>query len=78
MGEWSRNRNFGLALAKGGTLRTLLLIKKRLSKGIGQLLVFMRNAQVRGVEMPILHEIYKILYDQKDPFLALSDLMSRN
>jgi glycerol-3-phosphate dehydrogenase len=27
--------------------------------------------------MPILREIYGILYEGKDPYLALSDLMSR-
>ena len=28
--------------------------------------------------MPILNEVYEILYNGKDPLIALSDLMSRD
>ena len=78
MGEWSRNRNFGLALAKGGVPNDLIVNQKTVVEGYWATACFYEKCSSQGVEMPILQEIYKILYDEKDPFLALSDLMSRN
>ncbi|MDG0965409.1 MAG: NAD(P)-dependent glycerol-3-phosphate dehydrogenase [Opitutales bacterium] len=77
MGEWSRNRRFGLALAKGGTPKDIISTQKTVVEGYWATGCFFEKCGSQGVEMPILREIYGILYEGKDPYLALSDLMSR-
>ncbi|MEJ6620546.1 MAG: NAD(P)H-dependent glycerol-3-phosphate dehydrogenase [Opitutae bacterium] len=77
IGEWSRNRNFGLALAKGGTPEQIIGKQKTVVEGYWATACFFAKCDHERVEMPILREIYEILYEGKDPFIALSDLMSR-
>ena len=78
MGEWSRNRNFGLALSKGGTAADIISSQKTVVEGYWATACFFEKCEQQGVEMPILHEIFQILYNGKEPSLALSDLMSRD
>jgi glycerol-3-phosphate dehydrogenase (NAD(P)+) len=35
------------------------------------------KATLQGLEMPITTEIFRVLYEHKDPWLAVSDLMLR-
>jgi glycerol-3-phosphate dehydrogenase (NAD(P)+) len=78
IGEWSRNRNFGLALAKGGKPEEVIGKQKTVVEGYWATACFFEKCDHESVEMPILREIYGILYEGKDPLSALSDLMSRN
>jgi glycerol-3-phosphate dehydrogenase (NAD(P)+) len=78
IGEWSRNRNFGLALAKGGTPEEIIEKQKTVVEGYWATACFFEKCDHESVEMPILREIYEILYEGKDPLSALSDLMSRD
>ena len=78
IGEWSRNRNFGLALAKGGKPEEIIGKQKTVVEGYWATACFFEKCAHQKVEMPILREIYGILYEGKDPLSALSDLMSRN
>ena len=77
MGEWSRNRNFGLALSKGVTPAEIIGQQKTVVEGYWATACFFEKCQKIGVDMPILSEIYNILYNSKEPLLALSDLMGR-
>ena len=77
MGEWSRNRNFGLALAQGGKPEDIVRSQKTVVEGYSATACFFDKCKKQSVEMPILAQIYEILYSGKDPLLALSDLMSR-
>lgn len=73
----SRNRRFGLALGKGKDVDTAQL-------EIGQVVEGYRNtkevwllANRMGVEMPIVEQIYQVLYQGKDARVAAQDLLAR-
>jgi len=74
----SRNRRFGLALGKGSEVEQAIT-------NIGQVVEGYRNtkevymlAQRHGVEMPIVEQVYQVLYRGKDAKLAAADLLSRD
>ncbi len=73
----SRNRRFGLALGHGDTVEHAM-------SSIGQVVEGYRNtkevymlAQRMQVEMPIVEQVYQVLYCGKNAKLAASDLLSR-
>ncbi|MDO6425602.1 NAD(P)H-dependent glycerol-3-phosphate dehydrogenase [Thalassotalea sp. 1_MG-2023] len=73
----SRNRRFGLALGRGTNVEQAM-------QDIGQVVEGYRNtkevhmlAQRLNVEMPIVEQVYQVLYCGKDAKLAASDLLSR-
>lgn len=73
----SRNRRFGLALGGGAEVEQAMA-------DIGQVVEGYRNtkevymlAQRMGVEMPIVEQVYQVLYCGKDAKLAAADLLSR-
>tara|TARA_Y100001956_G_scaffold68646_1_gene71344 strand:+ start:1220 stop:2254 length:1035 start_codon:yes stop_codon:yes gene_type:complete len=74
----SRNRRFGLALGQGKDVDTA-------QEEIGQVVEGYRNtkevfllAERMGVEMPIVDQIYQVLYQGKDARLAAKDLLARD
>lgn len=73
----SRNRRFGLALGNGTSVEQAM-------DDIGQVVEGYRNtkevhmlAKRMGVEMPIVEQVYQVLYCDKPAKLAASDLLSR-
>jgi glycerol-3-phosphate dehydrogenase (NAD(P)+) len=73
----SRNRRFGLALGKGIDVEQAMT-------DIGQVVEGYRNtkevymlAQRLNVEMPIVEQVYQVLYCGKEAKLAAADLLSR-
>lgn len=77
MGEWSRNRNFGLAIAKGGSPDDIIAKQKTVVEGYWATGCFFQKCALLDVEMPILSQVYEILYKGKNPLVALRDLMDR-
>jgi glycerol-3-phosphate dehydrogenase (NAD(P)+) len=74
----SRNRRFGLALGQGKAVDAA-------QQEIGQVVEGYRNtkevsllAAHMGVEMPIVEQIYQVLYQGKDARLAAQDLLARD
>jgi glycerol-3-phosphate dehydrogenase (NAD(P)+) len=74
----SRNRRFGLALGNGIGVEQAMA-------DIGQVVEGYRNtkevymlAQRMGVEMPIVEQVYQVLYCGKEAKLAAADLLSRD
>lgn len=74
----SRNRRFGLALGKG-------LAVEQAMADIGQVVEGYRNtkevyilAKRMKVEMPIVEQVYQVLYQGKAAKLAAADLLSRD
>ena len=74
----SRNRRFGLALGKGVDVEQAMT-------DIGQVVEGYRNtkevhmlAQRMNVEMPIVEQVYQVLYQGKAAKLAAADLLSRD
>lgn len=77
-GEWSRNRTFGEAVAKGGSAKAVVESQKTAVEGYRTAKSFHEMLQARGIEAPILEQVYRILYENKRPMEALSDLMNRD
>ncbi len=74
----SRNRRFGLALGQGVDVEQAMA-------DIGQVVEGYRNtkevyilAERMGVEMPIVEQVYQVLYQGKAAQLAAADLLSRD
>mgnify|MGYP000305087858 FL=1 len=74
----SRNRRFGLALGQGNEVEQAIT-------DIGQVVEGYRNtkevymlAQRHDVEMPIVEQVYQVLYRGKNAKLAAADLLSRD
>jgi len=73
----SRNRRFGLAIGKGKSV-------EEANREIGQAVEGYRNtrevvalAKRYGVEMPISEQLFKVLYEGKEPLQAAQDLLAR-
>lgn len=77
-GDLSRNRKVGLELAKGRTLDEIITSMQQVAEGVRTTKSVFDLARNHGVEMPIANEVYRILYEQKPPNVALRDLMLRN
>jgi len=77
-GEASRNRTVGFRLGKGEKLKDILTSMNEVAEGVKTTLSTKNLADKRGVEMPISQEVYKMLYEDKDPKLVVADLMGRD
>ena len=77
MGEWSRNRNFGLKIASGESPLDAKMSQITVVEGYGATKCFHEKCRDLQIEMPILNEIFGILYQGKKPNVALRDLMER-
>ncbi|OGR32418.1 MAG: glycerol-3-phosphate dehydrogenase [Desulfuromonadales bacterium GWD2_61_12] len=76
-GDLSRNRSVGMELGKGRRLEEILAGMKMVAEGVRTTLSAYQLAQKLGVEMPITEQTYRILYEEKDPRQAVSELMQR-
>ncbi len=76
-GHLSRNRRVGLELGVGRRLADVVAEMRTVAEGIPTTVSAYHLARREGVEMPIIEQVYAILYRRKDPRRALSDLMAR-
>ncbi len=77
-GDLSRNRTVGIELGKGRKLNEILSNMQMVAEGVKTTLSAYQLAQKLNVEVPIIDQMYQILYQEKDPRQAVSDLMLRN
>ncbi len=73
----SRNRRFGLALADGKGVEEAQREIGQVVEGYYAAQAVFDVARQRGVEMPIIEQIHAIVYENKDPRVAVMELMSR-
>jgi glycerol-3-phosphate dehydrogenase (NAD(P)+) len=76
-GDLSRNRMVGLKIAEGLPVAAIIASMKMIAEGIKTSKAAHMLAQKVGVEMPITAEVYRIIYEGKDPREAVRDLMTR-
>lgn len=76
-GKESRNRQFGEAFAKGVSVEELIEEKKMTVEGYRTALCFHQICQEKGIEAPILEQIYRILFEKQTAREAIVALMSR-
>ncbi|NOY12440.1 MAG: NAD(P)-dependent glycerol-3-phosphate dehydrogenase [Deltaproteobacteria bacterium] len=77
-GDLSRNRTVGIELGKGRKLNEILDGMQMVAEGVQTTLSAYQLAKKIGVEVPIIEQMYQILYQHKDPRQAVSDLMLRD
>ncbi|MBU4305922.1 MAG: NAD(P)-dependent glycerol-3-phosphate dehydrogenase [Candidatus Omnitrophica bacterium] len=78
MNRKSRNRSLGEELSKGKKLNAVLGASDMVVEGVKTTKIALKLAAKFKVLMPITHEVYKVLYENKKPEEALCSLMLRD
>ena len=77
MSRYSRNRFVGEQVAAGRRLDEVLGEIKMVAEGVPTARAAHQLAIKHGVEMPIMEQVHKVLFEGKDPQQAVADLMRR-
>ncbi len=78
MSRHSRNRYVGVEIGKGRKLQEILSQMVMVAEGIATAQSAYDLAKRTGVEVPIVAEVHRILFEDKDPLVACYDLMTRD
>jgi len=76
-GDLSRNRTVGMRIGRGERLDEITSHTSMVAEGVRTTLAAYRLGLKFGVDLPIIDEVYRILYEGKDPKAAVRDLMTR-
>lgn len=77
-GALSRNRSLGVALGRGRALDDLLKETREVAEGVKTSKSAKELAERHHIEMPIISEMYAVLYGGESPRSALQRLMTRS
>ncbi len=77
-GDLSRNRSVGIELGRGRKIDAILDGMQMVAEGVKTTLSAYQLATRLGVEVPIIEQMYLLLYKDKDPRQAVTDLMLRD
>ncbi|MCU0332614.1 MAG: NAD(P)H-dependent glycerol-3-phosphate dehydrogenase [Ignavibacteriaceae bacterium] len=78
MSRHSRNRFVGEQIGKGKKLKEILKSMEQVAEGVETTRSAKQLAAKIDIETPITNEVYKILFEDKDPVKATTDLMTRD
>ncbi len=76
-GGLSRNRTLGVRIGKGEKLNDIMSGMKTVAEGVKTARAARYLSRKYNVDMPIVDEVYQLLYEGKDPKQAVKDLMTR-
>ena len=76
-GELSRNRTVGLRLGGGEKLSEILDGMKMVAEGVETTKAAKHLGEREGVELPIIEQTHRILFEGQSPQTALEELMNR-
>lgn len=76
--QHSRNFQAGFTIGKEGSAKHFLETNKKTVEGIRTAKIVYELAQEKGIDMPIVSEIYRVIYEEKDPVQSAKDLMMRD
>ncbi|MCA9599955.1 MAG: NAD(P)-dependent glycerol-3-phosphate dehydrogenase [Myxococcales bacterium] len=76
-GELSRNRTVGFEMGQGKSLEQVLASLGHVAEGVKTAKSAHHLAVRLGVELPIAGEVYRVLYEGKDPRTAVRDVLTR-
>lgn len=76
-GDLSRNRSVGLRIGKGEKLSDIVKSMKSVAEGVETTKAVYRLSYELGIDMPIATEVYKILFENKEPLASIKNLMER-
>jgi len=77
MSRHSRNRYVGEQIGRGRTLNDVLAGMQMVAEGVRTTQAVHALTKKLGVELPITNEVYQVLFENKSPVMAVSDLMTR-
>jgi glycerol-3-phosphate dehydrogenase (NAD(P)+) len=77
-GDLSRNRSVGLQIGQGRQLSQILGEMRMVAEGVKTTESAYNLARKMGVEMPIIEQMYQMLYQDKPARQAVLELMTRN
>jgi glycerol-3-phosphate dehydrogenase (NAD(P)+) len=78
MSKHSRNRHVGEEIGKGRRLQDVLAEMVMVAEGVATTRSVHDLGKKLRVELPIVNEVYQVLFEDKDPIIATSDLMTRD
>ena len=78
MSRHSRNRYVGEQIGAGKKLKQVLKSMEMVAEGVETSRSASQLAKKHNVDTPITNEVYKILFEDKDPIKATTDLMTRD
>lgn len=74
---YGRNRHVGQRLGQGETLSHILATMTSVAEGVTTAKSVFDIAEQEGIDMPIMTEVYRVLYESKSPSDATNSLMLR-
>jgi glycerol-3-phosphate dehydrogenase (NAD(P)+) len=74
----SRNYTVGTKLGQGMKLKEILAQMRSVAEGVPTAESAYSLSQKYAIDMPIIEQVYRVLYEDKDPALAVKDLMERS
>ncbi len=72
-----RNRAVGIAIGEGRTLDEVLSSMSQVAEGVTTAPGARDLGRRVGIELPIVEQVCRVLYEGKDPLVGVSELMSR-
>jgi len=76
-GDLSRNRQVGMKLAQGLNISEIREGMKMIAEGVYTVKAAKILSEKFGVNMPIVEEVYNIIYEGKNAYASVIDLMNR-
>ena len=77
-GGLSRNRGVGVKLGEGMTLAQILDEMNMVAEGVKTSRSVYDLSRQMGVEMPLCHEVYQVIHEDKPAAQAVEDIMTRD
>jgi len=74
----SRNHLVGVKIAQGKKLAQILKETQSVAEGVTTTKAALALAKKFNISLPVTEEIYKVLYEDKNPTTSITDLMSRS
>lgn len=74
----SRNYTVGIKLGQGIKLKDILNQIRGVAEGVATVESAYELSKKYNIEMPIVEQVYRVIYEDKDPATAVNDLMSRS
>ncbi len=78
MSKHSRNRHVGEEIGKGRRLQDVLGEMVMVAEGVATAKSVVDLGKRHAVELPIVNAVYGVLFEDKDPIITTSDLMTRD
>ncbi|MCA1796856.1 MAG: NAD(P)-dependent glycerol-3-phosphate dehydrogenase [Geobacteraceae bacterium] len=77
-GDLSRNRTVGIALGEGKKLNDILAHMNMVAEGVETTRSAYQLAKKLEIDVPIINQMYAVLFEDKDPRAAVIELMRRS